>query len=176
MNRYLVLSRDGKTADNVFLKQLIRKHQIGSEVVHEDVLRDSRDYALIQVLKHDRVKSVLVVGADTFKLFRPDLSISKVQGVPMVLNYTVGKTPVVGVPVVHPKIAHKVKELYAQFEDAVEQWVWRGQNDPTDRWPGECVKCGRDGEKYDYMGVCWCPDEFPGYEPPVHVKQERLLP
>ena len=128
--------------------------------------RDSRQLAIAR-LKAARAVSVLLLGADTLGLFRPDLKLSQVRGRPFMLNVEDERSPV-GVATFHPE-GIKTAEMRQTVCDDIDQWIWRGVKQRQGRWPETCVRCAREAEKYDVTGLGWCTDEYPGDEPPRHT-------
>lgn len=117
--------------------------------------------------------SVLLVGLEVLRYWRPEMKLKEVQGVPMVLGYEYG-TRVVGLPTMHWGVAYRTKELREAFEEDLAQWSYRGKADRFSRWPRECVKCRRTVDHYDVMGLAWCGVCFRGPEPPEDVVQLRV--
>lgn len=174
--RWATLAReewvDGEV--NPTLDNLIRMRGMAGEVQHVVAEKDSRNIALAKLLATG-AKSVLLMGKDAVRLFRPDLQLKDLVGVPMVISGGVGQgKPVVAIPTYHPTVATRAKKLREELVENVGQWFWRGKMDVMGRWPEGCVKCKGGLDKYDAMGVGWCRNCWRGMNPPKHTAQERL--
>lgn len=154
---------------------LMKKMRVASYEVEDVTLTPttSRAAATAMVMATE-ARSVLLLGGDTIGIWRPDLKVGQMQGVPMMLGWEY-EGDQVAVSTLGWAAGFKTKPLTEQLEDAVGQWVWRGRMPAMGRWPETCVRCKRQVDQYDVCGLAWCDGCYPGAEPPAHAQQLGLV-